>query len=1063
MVEIITSQIRSQAQRAIRDVGRQQSTLSKREKQFSTSAILRGLGREELIRRKESLQEISRFRKILQTRSGELKRISGLPTRAEFIGGLTKRIKTARKLVSQNVPLGLISGDIRSIVRNLREGLSGRDIRREQLKDIAEFTKEFGIQSLPSGKIKLISGEIFDPKKITIKGSTFTEQEVLQTLAPEIRRLPVSEVKARQTLLRPSDVTLPEIATGIARASGVTELIGTTARERKARQTLIPTTKLQTLEKKTRVQIANALRKAPGVLTSLGARIGFTGAGLPPGLETLTIGDIRTASEKDFQGKSDEIQKQLNAGKITEAQANAQLLKEQKKFETLQALTRVPEQVALGAGLALLGAAVPIIGAGLTLGFSIDLILRREELAKQFKRFPKASIIDTASFLVGGLAGVGIGRGIKANPRNLKSITKVAGKDKTKLINLAKQGFEPNFELLQKQGKITGTTSYDLELINGTRIKVLEFSKLTDKDLAQGLKGTREFIGFELKPELTFLKGGRLKPGDSIFGAGLETLVNGQSKSFTRIFRFPPVDRVKARLLQKFKISKKLRGGEVVDVIEESRVVGIKAIGITKLGVKKVATKTVAIIESEARILKRSKLKGDLLEKAQQLDNKIKRTGKLPSTSEIRTLINLERRSNLKEPFTKAEFDKAFGGIKSNIVIVNILKRAKLFKKITPFFEKKVATGFGQFAGQVFSKPIEPIIKSTVKRPVAKISSPFIKNLKKNIKTLEKQRKAERTKEIKASISRRIQTLKQSLKKQVTIKKEIIVPTSGIIAALTVPPAPPSGVFATVGKFRTAPILSIDRARGTQVTLTSTSAIVKPAVTQAILQSQSLLQRLQLKQKTLQKQIVGQTNLNIQRQLIKQRQLLAQSIILKQKQLLKQKQVLKQKTAIKSIVSPKKPRLFPPPRLRTEDFGAKVNPFGKPIGKQPGYKAFFKKGKSFRPISLVPVLKKIAQDQGAFIIDRSLARTFRIRKVKGQAQKPIVTVPTGYFQRTRQKYRAFKKRKGAKITTPNQFIEKRKFALDSRTEVRRIQAARLIAIQRRKFFRPVKRLIGVRR
>ena len=48
----------------------------------------------------------------------------------------------------------------------------------------------------------------------------------------------------------------------------------------------------------------------------------------------------------------------------------------------------------------------------------------------------------------------------------------------------------------------------------------------------------------------------------------------------------------------------------------------------------------------------------------------------------------------------------------------------------------------------------------------------------------------------------------------------------------------------------------------------------------------------------------------------------------------------------------------------------------------------------------------------------------------------------GFFEKEKGKFRDFTIRKGRRIPTPNQYIEKRRFRLDSPTEIRNIQAAK---------------------
>lgn len=128
---------------------------------------------------------------------------------------------------------------------------------------------------------------------------------------------------------------------------------------------------------------------------------------------------------------------------------------------------------------------------------------------------------------------------------------------------------------------------------------------------------------------------------------------------------------------------------------------------------------------------------------------------------------------------------------------------------------------------------------------------------------------------------------------------------------------------------------------------------------------------------------------------------------------------------------------------------------------KPGYIPFYKRGNKFYRIGRTPVTKEQAKDQVAFVVDQSLARTGRIIKAKQMAKKPTFNAPKGYFNRAANKFRSFKIVRGNKVPLRNTFIEKKTFGLDTSNEVRRIQAARLIA-QRSFGLKRIKSLIGLR-
>ncbi len=214
-------------------------------------------------------------------------------------------------------------------------------------------------------------------------------------------------------------------------------------------------------------------------------------------------------------------------------------------------------------------------------------------------------------------------------------------------------------------------------------------------------------------------------------------------------------------------------------------------------------------------------------------------------------------------------------------------------------------------------------------------------------------------------------------------------------------------------------------------------------------------QRIKQEQKRRQKLILRQRTETITRQREGLRLILRQRSISK----LKLKQLLRNsfKTTLK-IKKPllKKLRVLPPlipfPKKKVKKKVFKKIP--EEISKI-GYNAFVKVKGKFKRVNIRPITKSKARDLGAFVVDQSLGATFKIVKTKRTAKTPKVKAPRNYFGVTKDKYRS-PIRKGKKIPVKNLFIEKRKFRLDTLREVKKIQAARLIADLRKKAQKRIK-------
>ncbi len=107
------------------------------------------------------------------------------------------------------------------------------------------------------------------------------------------------------------------------------------------------------------------------------------------------------------------------------------------------------------------------------------------------------------------------------------------------------------------------------------------------------------------------------------------------------------------------------------------------------------------------------------------------------------------------------------------------------------------------------------------------------------------------------------------------------------------------------------------------------------------------------------------------------------------------------------------------------------NTFMKPVGKD-----------TWKKVNEFPMSYANAQDLGAFKADKTLQASFRVRKGSAPARKPKEKFPKGYLMDNFNEFRNYKKRKGKKVPTPGQWIEKADRRLDSGTEVKDIQKAR---------------------
>lgn len=119
-----------------------------------------------------------------------------------------------------------------------------------------------------------------------------------------------------------------------------------------------------------------------------------------------------------------------------------------------------------------------------------------------------------------------------------------------------------------------------------------------------------------------------------------------------------------------------------------------------------------------------------------------------------------------------------------------------------------------------------------------------------------------------------------------------------------------------------------------------------------------------------------------------------------------------------------------------------------------------KKGAKKRPklikINKVPLTRIRAKDLRNFIADDSLARTSRIKKVKGKPQPPRLKVPKGFAKKTQKKFRTFRIVKGKRKALPKgKVIERRSFLLDRKNERLQIGLRRRVSLLTKQSRKPL--------
>ena len=736
------------------------------------------------------------------------------------------------------------------------------------------------------------------------------------------------------------------------------------------------------------------------------------------------------ASAIKLKADSDRIQSSFQFGQINETQANLRLEKASDEFTKAQIKKGIPKNVALGVGFALIQATP--VGPFADAALVGDLFLKRNIITKQFKKFPKESIGSTAAFIAGNLIGrrfvagarLKIGETPEINTKTLQSISELTGKQRTKLTQIASE-FDPEFSTLVKTAKLTDTIAYTVKTVDGRTFRVLEFSRL-DKLTPDGLRGVRDFIGFEV---------GKPKPGEVLVGKGFEQLKGIKGESFIRIFKFQPASTKLGRLVQR-----SFGGGKIFDILQKSQIVKRGKGGVT--------------IETQAGLLKVSSARANLIRKANKLVKELD-VGKKVPINQLRSIINIERRLRQKKPFTAKEFEDAGFKTLTTTQIKSLLNQIRLTKLtadvgVLDVFAEKALVGvretvFGKAVTfGLLPKPLKP------KAPITPFKVTFPKP-KRTVAAFEKLK----DRAGKFRVPKLIQADQAKVGKKPFTKSGVDLPLlvggTGLRKLPPPRPSPPVEIFLRAPGAIPAIGLAVARTRSFPITRTTVPFLKSAtALTLSLASKSTLVTLLRSRIKTLQglrsgiQEVGAISSFDRVRQQNLTRTIQGLQLQLRSVQKLKLRRPTKLADLGKLKVTPVGKIKIPKPPIPTEKFAKKKKVKKVFVPSKVGYNVKVKSKGVFRKVNVNPITKKKAQSLGAFLTDKSTARSFRISRSGTKAKKPFLRVPPNYFTKNLRKFRG-PKIKGKFQPIKKLAIERSKFAIDSRGEKRQLSVARLRA------------------
>jgi hypothetical protein len=1103
MVEVISQAGRKQVAESQKQVSKQQqrlatqrSQIGRQQQRLTSAQVVRGLSRE---KRQLATRPLSTTSKKIQTQtsqllktSKELTRLSKLPTREEVIFQAKERVRADLKVAraalrDKGIAIAALPKRIRSLVQKAREGQTDRAIIKR-----AEAKLNRSLSAVDRETVLLLAKGV-TPEEIIAKQSLISSAASPSDLFTGTPQIPAI-----------SKTPIPRgIVSGLSKF-GIRPDIDKIDKNIQALGGLIFGGK-----QPPRITTIPKHIPAPGT----GGR-GTTGTTFRiPTLEDVGTGVLPNFQEAEL--KAQDVFRRFKLGNIDEAKVEKELAKIEKDFHFKESLRTAPRVLAGGAALG----AIPLVGPILGGAFIGSGIKHRKEVLSFAKMNPAAAGISFTAGLLGG----GIGSAGRAGFTSARASAKFAkvqpkikllsGKSKQTAEQILIEQLDGDVSILKTQPiKFEGAKNYEVTVPTSEgilKVTILEF----ERNGVKSFFGTQDVNGV-ITPVL--IRGQSIVQGSD----GLAKIITRVSKLSQK--DQPSTIVLGKKSPTKFRLELRELIEEVKLIRSKKFKEDLFGNKVTSKEISFLESQVREPLKGGIRVKKGSDPFTDKIVKAAILKGISPELAEKFALSSIFSKTEIVRL--LKKPFTKAQFDRAiktgdsrflFERKLTDVTILgektiggNAKIRSKL-KVVKTFFEKGKSVPKGKrkirISGEEFDVTV-PLVRiasakkfrgTGIKKPFKPLSKVKIKPL---IKLADKDRViSPRQRQILQTISRKkfkikkllkdkpqlpsaigtfAQIAKQSAKgiEKQAFKSQVITGVKTDLLGVGIPRAVGGlgreiAVIPSVGLTR--PKITVQEPQILSLAKTISDVKISPITitnikldaNQGVLPLLASISKLNIFQKNQIK--LGQRfsttelsalGLNSQEKL---RVSLASRLVQRQQQQQRQRQ---RQTQIQQQIArptrPIKPRLRLRPILGDEPI--KTIPIGTPKKGTKGYNAFVKQKKKFFKVNKVPLEKKKARDLASFVTDKTLSATWKITRTNKKAKKPVIIIPTNYYKRNQNKFRGFKKVKGRKVTLLNSAIEKRGSRLDSRTEVKRIQAARFVKRLSKRLVK-VKPLIKIRR
>ena len=404
------------------------------------------------------------------------------------------------------------------------------------------------------------------------------------------------------------------------------------------------------------------------------------------------------------------------------------------------------------------------------------------------------------------------------------------------------------------------------------------------------------------------------------------------------------------------------------------------------------------------------------------------------SKRRVDIITKKKKLKNFFDSFMKGRVISAQGlGLRSKPVLkIGGLKKVK--KKVD-------LDDFISIASQISPKKLNYIIGKTITKKGNKAEFiGFIRNIK-NPKNI-------------SNISSGALTLKQKSQYKKALKQVMAVISTAVIKSRRTPALKSVGVVNS-----SARLINATKLKGK-----SLPQMVKSVATKKITPVSFPVSTIKLKQELSKKTGTRTSQRTIQvqspRTRTAQRTRQAQKLRLKQSSKLRTTKIKKPvtpniPTRFRGFKIPKfefpKRKIIKKSSIKRRKLMSKFDVYARPVG-----------SKKFRKINYKGLTKSKAQDLGAYAVDNSLSRTFKVvpkgSKVKNSIRKPVnkpLKVAAGYYNKIKKKLRPYRIIKGRRKPILSR-IEKNKYLLDTSREKRKITLEKLLSAKRQ----PKKKVIS---